>query len=194
MREVDFTAENVCQQWLLVKGFWKDFEGQTIGFVQRSLEQVLQAEVSRRIGGARYERVVDRRDYRNGSYVRELLTSYGWIRALRVPRVRGGGIETVVFEKYRRRQRQLDLVLLEAFLLGHSTRKAGRLFRRLFGGRVSAQTVSQVVKTLDEQVMGFHRRVLSDEYQVVYLDGLWVTLSKPVKTKKVLFGGDGGAL
>jgi len=186
MREVDFTPENVCQQWMLVKGFWKDFEGQTIGFVQRSLEHVLQAEVSRRIGGERYERVVGRQDYRNGSYVRELLTSYGWIRGLRVPRVRGGGVETAVFEKYRRRQRQVDVVLLEAFLLGHSTRKTGRLFRRLFGGTVSAQTVSQIVKTLDEQVIGFHRRALRDDYRVVYLDGLWVTLSKPVKTKKVL--------
>lgn len=186
MREVDFTPENVCQQWMLVKGFWKDFEWQTIGFVQRSLEQVLQAEVSHRIGGARYERVVGRQDYRNGSYVRELLTSYGWIRDLRVPRVRGGGLKTVVFEKYRRRQRQVDVVLLEAFLLGHSTRKTGRLFRRLFGDTVSAQTVSGIVKTLDTQVERFHRRLLRDDYQVVYLDGLWVTLSKPVKTKKVL--------
>ena len=186
MREVDFTPENVCQQWMLVKGFWKDFERQTIGLVKGSLEQVLQAEVSHRIGGARYERVVDRRDYRNGSYVRELLTSYGWIRGLRVPRVRGGGIETVVFEKYRRRQRQVDVVLLEAFLLGHSTRKTGRLFRRLFSDAVSAQTVSGIVKALDAQVEGFHRRPLSDDYRVVYLDGLWVTLSKPVKTKKVV--------
>lgn len=162
MREVAFTPENVSRQWMLVKGFWKNFERQTIGLVQRSLEQALQAEASRRVGGERYARVANRRDYRNGSYVRELLTIYGWIRDLRVPRVRGGGIETVAFEKYRRRPRQLDLVLLEAFLLGHSTRKTGRLFRRLFGGRVSAQTVSQVVKTLGEQVGFFHRRESGD--------------------------------
>jgi hypothetical protein len=85
MREVAFTPENVSQQWLLVKGFWKDFEGQTIGLVQRSLEQALQAEVSRRVGGERYPRVANRRDYRNGSYIRELLSIYGWIRDLRGP-------------------------------------------------------------------------------------------------------------
>lgn len=186
MREVDFTEKSLSSQWHLVNGFWKDFERQTLGLVKRSLEQVLQVAVSRRIGGARYERVADRRDYRNGSYGRELLTSYGWIRDLRVPRVRRGGVETVVLERYRRRQRQVDQVLLEAFLLGHSTRKTGRLFRRLFGGSVSAMTISNIVRTLQDQAVAFHRRALRDDYRLVYLDGLWVTLSKPVKTKKVV--------
>jgi transposase-like protein len=100
--------------------------------------------------------------------------------------VREGGIDSKVLEKYRRRQRQVDKVLLEAFLLGHSTRKTVRLFKRLFGSSISAQTVSNIVKELNEQVRGFHRRILGDDYRFLYLDGLWITLNKPVKMKRVL--------
>jgi transposase-like protein len=114
------------------------------------------------------------------------LTSYGWIEGLSVPRVREGGLESEVLERYRRRQRAVDRVLLEAFLLGHSTRKSIRWFRRLFGAGISAQAVSNIVKELDHQVDQYHRRWLGDDYRFLYLDGLWITLSKPVKVKKVL--------
>lgn len=103
-----------------------------------------------------------------------------------------GGFSSEVLERYRRRQRQVDRVLLEAFLLGHSTRKTRRLFLSLFGDSVSAQTISNIVKELDQGVQQFHRRPLGDDYayasrdQFLYLDGLWITLSKPVKVKKVL--------
>ena len=103
-----------------------------------------------------------------------------------VPRVREGGINSEVLERYRRRQRQMDLVLLEAFLLGHSTRKTVRWFKRLWGGGVSAQTVSGIVRELDQGVKEFHRRFMGDDYRFLYLDGIWITLRKPVKTKKVL--------
>ncbi|MCJ7578447.1 MAG: IS256 family transposase, partial [candidate division Zixibacteria bacterium] len=127
-----------------------------------------------------------RRGYRNGSYVRDLLSSYGWIEGLVVPRVREGGIDFQLLERYRRRQRQVDLVLMEAFLLGHSTRKTVRWFKRLWGGGVSAQTVSNIVKELDQKVKEFHQRPVGDDYQFLFLDGIWFTLSKPVKVKKVL--------
>jgi transposase-like protein len=91
-----------------------------------------------------------------------------------------------VLEKYRRRQRFIDKVLLEAFLLGHSTRNTARLFKRLFGDSMSAQTVSNIAKELGSEAERFHKRRFSGEYDCVYLDGLWITLSKPVKIKKVI--------
>ncbi len=138
------------------------------------------------MGCGRYKHSPRRWGYRNGSYERDLLTSYGWIEGLAVPRVRKGGMESEVLERYRRRQRALDGILLEAFLLGHSTRKSIRWFKRVFGAEISAQAVSDIVKELDQQVQDYHGRRLGDHYRFLYLDGLWITLSKPVKVKKVL--------
>ena len=46
--------------------------------------------------------------------------------------------------------------------------------------------MSNIVREFDQGVQQFHRRQFGDEYCFVYLDGLWITLSKPVKAKKVL--------
>jgi transposase-like protein len=95
-------------------------------------------------------------------------------------------MEFEVLERYRRRQRALDRVLLEGFLLGHSTRKSIRWFKGLFGAGISAQAVSNIVKELDGEVQQYHRRCLGDDYRFLYLDGLWITVTRPVKVKKVL--------
>jgi putative transposase len=186
MREMDFSEGNLRNRWLGVKSIWAAIQGETKRYVKRRLERALELEVTEQIGCDRYERTSGRCGYRNGGYARDVLTSYGWIEGLRVPRVRQGGLRSAVVERYRRRSRQVDRVLLEAFLLGHATRKAARLFRGLFGTTISAQAVSNIVHELDDEVQRFHRRPLRGRYRVVYLDGLWVTLSKPVKMKKVI--------
>jgi putative transposase len=186
MREMDFSERNLGNRWLGVKGIWRLIEGEVKRLTKGHLERALVWEQGLRVGCGRYKRSKKRQGYRNGSYVRDLLTRYGWIEGLVVPRVREGGIESEVLERYRRRQRQVDRVLLEAFLLGHSTRKVRRLFRRLFGDSVSAQTVSNIIRELDQGVKQFHRRPLEDVYRFLYLDGLWITLNKPVCVKKVL--------
>jgi len=121
MREMDFSQKNLANRWLGVKGMWDLLQGETKQFVKRRLESFMRAEVSHRLGCRRYQRSVKRQGYRNGSYARDLLTSYGWLEGLVVPRVREGGFQPLCLEKYRRRQRAVDRVLLEAFLLGHAT-------------------------------------------------------------------------
>lgn len=186
MREMDFSENNLFNRWCGVNTVWRQLEGETKRFVKRHLERAMRVEVRAQVGCGRYERSIGRCGYRNGSYARDLLTSYGWIDGLQVPRTREGGLESAVFEKYRRRCRAVDLVLLEAFLLGHATRKTTRLFKRLYGSELSPQAVSNIVHELEDELAEFHERRLDGEYQAVYLDGLWVTLRKPVKVKKVL--------
>jgi putative transposase len=186
MREMDFSESNLWNRWFGVKDIWRELEGEAKRYVKVRLERALVFEQGRRVGCGKYKRSSKRRDYRNGSYARDLLTSYGWIGGLKVPRVREGGMESEVLERYRRRQRVLDGILLEGFLLGHSTRKSTRWFKKLFGAQISAQAVSNVVKELDQEVERYHRRCLGDDYRFLYLDGLWITVSRPVKVKKVL--------
>jgi transposase-like protein len=185
-RELDFSEGNLANRWFGVKGFWKEMEEEVKRRTKLRLERALVVEQGRRVGCGRYKRSPKRLGYRNGSHERDLLTRYGWIEDLRVPRVREGGMEFEVLERYRRRQRVLDRILLEGFLLGHSTRKSIRWFRRLFGAEISAQTVSNIVKELDGEVQQYHRRCLGDDYRFLYLDGLWITVTRPVKVKKVL--------
>jgi transposase-like protein len=186
MREMDFTEKNLRNRWLGVNPIWYSIQGEVRRHVQRRLERAMAMEVTSHVGCGHYRRSETRRGYRNGSYARSLLTRYGWIEDLMVPRVREGGFESVVFAKYRRRCRVIDQVVLQAFLLGHATRKVRRWFRHLFGSEISPQAVSNIVHELDDEVREFHQRELSNQYRFLYLDGLEVKLRKPLKIKKVV--------
>jgi len=186
MRELDFTEKNLRNRWLGVKGIWEQMHFEVRKYIKRRLESVMRIDQDWRLGCKRYERSGKRSGYRNGTYRRDLLTTYGWIDALEVPRTRAGSSGSAVFERYRRRQRCIDRILLEGFLLGHSTRKSIRQFKSLFGSDLSPQTVSNIVKELDREVGGFHKRRLEGDYRFVCLDGLWISLRSPLKVKKVL--------
>ncbi len=109
-------------------------------------------------------------DRRNGSYSRWLLTELGAIE-LRVPRTRRYSALKVV-RAYARRAAHIDRMILACFVLGLSTRKVAAALLPVLGRRVSAGTVSRVVKTLDAAVAAFHRRPLKDRYPVLMLDGV----------------------
>ena len=118
------------------------------------------------------ERTPKRRDWANGHYVRDLGTEGGLIRALRVPRVRGGGFQSRALSRYRRRRAVVDRTLRDCFLAGVSTRRVGACVKGLLGEAVSASTVSRVCTALSRDVAAFHDRPLSDHYRCVFLDGL----------------------
>jgi len=183
---MDFSEKNLPIRWAGVKEFWAAAAEEARRLVKRRLEQCLQAEVAVHLGCDRHERSEQRRGYRNGSYGRDLLTMYGWIEGLQMPRVRAGDFRSQVVERYRRRQRQVDQVVLEAFLLGHATRKTRRVFRGVFGATISAQAVSNVVQALDEAAQRFHQRRLDGAFPFVFLDGFHLTVRQPVPAQKVV--------
>lgn len=181
------SVENLGPIYYSVKSFWEsDMQAFVLKNVRQQVEWMLGVEFRRAVGCGRYRRVAGRKGQRNGFYNRGLLTLYGWLENIRVPRLRHGGWQSEVFERYRRRPQALDRLILEGFLLGHSTRKTVRFCRRIFGASISCQTISNIVKTLQAEVERFHRRHLADDYQVIHLDGLWVKIAGPVKTKKVI--------
>jgi putative transposase len=109
-------------------------------------------------------------DRRNGGYGRRLLTALGAIE-LCVPRTRRFSAGAVL-RAYARREAEIDRMILACFVLGLSTRKVGEALLPVLGERISASTVSQVAKTLDAAVAGFHARPLKTRYRQLVLDGV----------------------
>jgi len=69
-------------------------------FIKGFIEDLLTEEVTARIGAGPYERSRERQGYRNGHYVRDLLTRFGLVEDIRVPRVTPGGTEFTVLNRY----------------------------------------------------------------------------------------------
>ena len=124
----------------------------------------MQEEVLEQLGVERYRRDKIRRGYRNGYRYRRLLTEFGLLDEIRVPRDRDGAYQPGVFERYQRRQKRVNRLVREMFLLGVSTRKVEEVLSPLLEEPVSAQSVSRIAMSLDAEVGCFHRRFLKDDY------------------------------
>ncbi len=109
-------------------------------------------------------------DRRNGYYVRHLLTELGDLE-LQIPRSRTFS-PAALLKQLGRRVRSVEQLILLAFALGLSTRKVGCALLTILGERVSATTVSRISQQLDGAVQAYHQRDLSDDYEILILDGL----------------------
>jgi putative transposase len=160
-----------------------DFKPKARQALKEILEKRLEEEMSEYLGLARYEHGADRPDYRNGRYVRHLLTEMGDIELL-VPRCRKGKFPTKLFERYARRCRSVDKVLLACFCLGLATRKAASVLAPLLGEKVSASTISRIARDLDKEVKLYHERGLQDRYQYLFFDGVVLKSKGAAKVQK----------
>ena len=143
--------------------------------VRLTLVTILEDEVSALIGALPYERTLERRDYRNGHYTRDLDTTVGLIQDLSVPRTRQGH-QTQLFDKYKRRRAELDEAIAEMFIGGASTRKVGGVIESLTGSTPSPSTVSRVFHTLEGEYEAWKTRSLDERYEYAFADGTYFTV------------------
>ncbi len=143
--------------------------------VRLALIAILEEEVTAFIGAAPYEQTLTRRDYRNGAYPRDLDTSVGRIVDLNVPRTRGG-FQTQLFERYQRRQPEVDSAIGEMFTQGVSTRQVGEVMRDLTGVQPSASSVSRVFHKLEDEFTAWKQRKLAPHYVYCFADGTYFSV------------------
>ena len=142
--------------------------------VRLMLNTVLDAEIEAFIGATPYERTPTRQDYRNGSYQRGLVTGIGPV-TLTVPRTRKG-FKSVVFERYCRRQVELNQAIGEMFVKGASTVQVGEIVETLTGVKPSPSAVSRVHQTLQHEFDAWKQRPLLTHYLYLFADGTYFTV------------------
>ena len=143
--------------------------------VRVTLVTLMEEEVEAFIGAAPYQRTDQRRDYRNGSYSRDLGTNVGPIEGLPIPRTRKG-FKTQVFERYQRRQAELDAAICGMFVQGVSQQRVGEVVEALTGLAPSPSTVSRVFHTLDEEYQAWKKQPLEAHYRYAFADGTYFTV------------------
>lgn len=183
----DLTELNIEDLWREVKdqeAWWDEISRQVARGVQRLLEASMEAEMLEHVRAAHYKRTEIRRGYRNGYRERSLVTQYGLIERLRVPRDRAGTYQPSVLDRYQRRAVHVDRLVRDLFLRGVSTRRVGEALEPLLGTGMSAQTVSRVARSLDAEVQRFQRRPLTDHYQYLFLDGVTLKVKEATGAKR----------
>ena len=154
--------------------------------LKRLLESLLEEGITTKVKAKRYERSSQRQGYRGGHYLRDLVTRYGLLDGLRVPRLAEGSMDFQLFDKYERRRPDVDAAIGRLFLQGVSTRRLKGIAKELFGQEVSATTVSRTASYLDEELKHYQTRPLSDDFPFLFLDGITQKVREIGVEKKVM--------
>ena len=137
--------------------------------VQRTVQQVLEAEMTSFLGAESYQRNDARRGWRNGFKPRTLKTRVGELE-LMVPKDRDGQFQTELFERYQRSEKAFVAALLQMYVEGVSTRKVTAITEALCGLEVSKSQVSALTAKLDSEVDEWRTRPLTEAYPYLIFD------------------------
>jgi putative transposase len=156
------------------------------GLVERTVQAILDAEMSAPLGAERYERGEGRTGYRNGTKPRTLVTRVGALQ-LAAPQDREGTFSTELFARRQRSEQALVSTLLEMYLQGVSTRKVAAITEELCGVSFSKSQVSALTSRLDAELVAWRTRPLTGttdpyltvdaRYEHVRIDGRVVSQS-----------------
>jgi len=137
--------------------------------VQRTVQQVLEAEMTSFLGAESYERNGERRGWRNGYKPRTLKTRVGELE-LMVPKDRDGEFQTELFERYQRSEKAFVLALLQMYVEGVSTRKVTAITEALCGLEIGKSQVSALSQRLDAEIAQWRTRRLTEAYPYLIFD------------------------
>jgi putative transposase len=141
--------------------------------VRTFVHRLMSAEADALCGAAYGERSPERSNRRNGYRSRDFDTRAGTIE-LQIPKLREGTyFPDWLLERRRRAERALVQVVAECYVKGVSTRRVDGLVKTLGIEGISKSQVSDLAKSLDEQVKAFRERPLeTGPYTYLWLDAL----------------------
>lgn len=144
--------------------------------VEDTLNKLLDSEADRLCNARRYEHSEERTDRRAGHYPRKLQTRVGEVQ-LKMPRLRQAALDTLIIERYRRKEASIEESLVEMYLAGLSVRTVEDMSEQLVGSRVSASTVSDLNQKIYQRIELWRNRPIEGKYPYVYLDGIYLKRS-----------------
>lgn len=148
----------------------------------KTIEQMLEAELSAELGYDRYESVGrNSGNSRNGHYTRKMRTS-GGDAEIKVPRDRNGAFQSVLLEK---NSNEIEQKIIAIYAKGMSTRDIQEMLEELYGIDVSPETISAITDKVWPLVEEWQNRPLMSQYAIVYLDAIHIKLRREGKIVNV---------
>ena len=153
--------------------FQADLDARCREAVRFAIQVALDDELELLVGAGPYERNGRRRDVRNGTYPRRIVTGLGEV-AVDVGRSRRHGAAIAPVGRYLRRRPQIDDAVSEVYVRGASTRDVAPITEALLGKRVSRSTVSRVTRQLEDGVEALRKEPITEPIAYLYLDATFI--------------------
>ena len=155
-----------------------------VATTQQVIEQALEAELTAYVGAERYEHLAWGRDAeqtRSGCYRRALITQYGCIADLRVPKLRkgNGNLEWQTISRYERCWGPfLDQQVMN-YCLGLSLRDLQESMYVTLGEVLSVASCNRIVASMGQRAEAFKTQPLAAHPPMLLVDGMWIKIAYP---------------
>lgn len=160
-------------------------EGIMARLFARTMEQLLEAELTAKLGYEKYEaRGRNSGNSRNGKRSRRVQTSGGEI-SIAVPRDRQGEYEPLLLEKHQVRSNEIERKVIGLYAKGMTTRDIEESLAEMYGVKVSAGTISTITEQIWPQVEEWQKRPLAAVWPIIYLDAIHIKLRREGKVENV---------
>ena len=157
-------------------------EGVFARLFAKTLEEMLEAELSEQLGYEKYE-VKGRNsgNSRNGKRPKQLRTPNGDV-TIQVPRDRNGDFQSILLSE-QQMGNQLEEKIINLYAKGISTRDIQETLEDLYGIEVSPATVSKITDKVWSLVEDWQNRPLASIYPIIYLDGIHLKIRREGKVE-----------
>lgn len=160
-------------------------EGIMARLFARTLEQMLEGELTAKLGYERYEaRGRNSGNSRNGKRSRKVQTSGGEME-IAVPRDRQGEYQPQLLERYKGRSNEIEQKVIGLYAKGMTTRDIQASLADLYGLDISAGTISTITEQVWPLVEEWQNRPLDKIYPIIYLDAIHIKLRQEGKVENV---------
>ena len=155
--------------------------------LEKAVNTLLTTELTAFIDYEKYDRIgFNSGNSRNGSYGRTLHTEYGDLN-IQIPRDRNGEFKQQTVAPYKRSNDTLESFVIHMFQKGVTTSEIAGLIEKMYGHHYTPQTISNMTKTMTEQVEAFNKRTLSARYVCVYLDATFIPVRRETVSKEAVY-------
>jgi putative transposase len=141
-----------------------------------TLEESFQWEARHRTGCHLYERNEGREDYRNGYRTRDILTRFGRLKDVKVPRLRRSGFVPSLLAPGRLALPDVEELVAKCLLCGASRREVVEMLTLILGYPPCGSILCRVQSELDRRAEEFRRGALTKKYRYLFIDGLVVKI------------------
>jgi putative transposase len=153
-----------------------DLSDKVISNLRSTLELSFEYEAAHRVGCCRHERSDERQDYRNGYRVRDILTRFGMLKDVQIPRLRKSGFVPTLLAPGRMALPDVEELIAKCLLCGASRCEVIEMLTLVLGYPPSGSIIARVQSQLDVQAREFQNRPLAKKYKYLFLDGLVVKI------------------
>jgi len=155
-----------------------DLSDLVIRNLKSTLEESFEWEARHKTGCSLYARSSQRCDYRNGYRTRDILTRFGRLKDVKVPRLRYSGFVPSLLAPGRLALPGVEELVAKCLLCGASRREVVEMLTIVLGYPPCGSLLARVQSQLDRQAEEFRRRPLTKPYRYLFLDGLAVKIKE----------------